>query len=221
MDRRKSLKLLATGAIATPLALGACTSDNETKKTEPTSFSLDRNPDELIMEEKLLAQEKFFTPDEMAAITILVDIIIPKDEISGSASEAGVPAFIEFIVKDMPQHQVPLRGGLRWLELYSIKTTGHSFVASNEQERLQIIDKIAFPAKASKEVQQGVRFFSLLRDLTATGFYTSSIGVKDLDYQGNQPNRWDGVPSEVLDQYGLAYSEKDLKDCIRHDDPTG
>ena len=62
---------------------------------------------------------------------------------------------------------------------------------------------------------------SMYFDLTATGFYTSAIGVKDLDYQGNQPNRWDGVPNEVLDQYGLSYSEKDLKDCVRHDDPTG
>jgi hypothetical protein len=58
----------------------------------------------------------------------------------------------------------------------------------------------------------------LLRDLTATGFYTSALGVKDLGYLGNQPNRWDGVPAEVLAQHELAYSDKDLKDCIRHDD---
>jgi hypothetical protein len=221
MDRRKSLKLLATGALATPLAIGACTTtDNAKKKSETTAFSLDRNPDELIMEQKLLEQENFFTPDELTTLTVLVDIIIPKDEISGSASEAGVPAFLEFIVRDMPQHQVPLRGGLRWLDLYSLKTSGRSFVSSSEKERLFIIDQIAFPEKASKEVQQGVCFFSLLRDLTATGFYTSAIGVKDLDYQGNQPNRWDGVPSEVLTQYGLAYTEKDLRDSIRYDDPS-
>lgn len=221
MDRRKSLKLLATGALATPLAIGACTTtDNQKKNSETTAFSLDRNPDELIMEQKLLEQENFFTPDEMTTLTVLVDIIIPKDEISGSASEAGVPAFLEFIVKDMPQHQVPLRGGLRWLDLYSLKTSGRSFVASSEKERLFIIDQIAFPEKASKEVQQGVRFFSLLRDLTATGFYTSALGVKDLDYQGNQPNRWDGVPPDVLKQYGLSYNEKDLRDSIRYDEPA-
>ena len=64
-----------------------------------------------------LRAEKFFTPHEMATITVLGDIIIPKDEISGSASDAKVPDFIEFIVKDMPDHQLPMRGGLRWLDL--------------------------------------------------------------------------------------------------------
>jgi hypothetical protein len=81
-----------------------------------------------------------------------------------------------------------------------------------------LIDQIAYPEKAAKEVRQGVQFFSLLRDLTATGFYTSALGVKDLGYLGNQPNRWDGVPADVLAQHELAYSDKDLKDCIRHDD---
>lgn len=218
MDRRKSLKLLASGALATPLALGACATDGDKKKKEVTSFSLDRNPDEILMEQQLLEQEKFFTPDEMATITVLVDIIIPKDEISGSASEAGVPAFLEFIVKDMPQHQIPLRGGLRWLELFSIKAYGHSFVHATKEQQLALIDQIAYPERSSKSVQQGVRFFSLLRDLTATGFYTSEQGIKDLDYKGNQPNRWDGVPEEILAQYNLRYSEKDLQDCIRHED---
>jgi gluconate 2-dehydrogenase gamma chain len=218
MDRRKSLKLLATGALATPLALGSCTPSSKEQQKETTSFSLDRNPDEVIMEQNLLDQKNFFTADEMATLTVLVDIIIPKDDVSGSASEAGVPAFLEFIVKDMPQHQVPLRGGLRWLELYSIRSYGHPFRSCTQEQQLALIDQIAYPKMSSKKVQQGVQFFSLLRDLTATGFYTSSIGIKDLDYQGNQPNRWDGVPQEVLTQHGLDYSQKDLEDCIRYDD---
>jgi hypothetical protein len=218
MDRRKSLKLLATGALATPLAIGACKTDNKKATATVDSFQLDRNPDELLMEQKLLEQDAFFTADEMATLTVLVDIIIPKDEVSGSASEAGVPAFLEFIVKDMPQHQVPLRGGLRWLELRSIKLYGHSFISCSQRYQIALIDQIAYPEKAAKEVRQGVQFFSLLRDLTATGFYTSALGVKDLGYLGNQPNRWDGVPADVLAQHELAYSDKDLKDCIRHDD---
>ena len=143
MDRRKSLKLLATGALATPLALGSCTPKNKEQQLEATSFSLDRNPDEVIMEQKLLEQKNFFTAEEMATLTVLVDIIIPKDNISGSASEAGVPAFLEFIVKDMPQHQVPLRGGLRWLELFSIRSYGHPFRACTQQQQLALIDQIA------------------------------------------------------------------------------
>ena len=218
MDRRKSLKLLATGALATPLAIGSCAPESKKPQKDAASFSLDRNPDEVLMEQKLLEQKNFFTEDEMATLTVLVDIIIPKDEVSGSASEAGVPSFLEFIVKDMPQHQVPLRGGLRWLELYSIRSYGHPFRSCTREQQLSLIDQIAYPQKSSRKVQQGVQFFSLLRDLTATGFYTSAIGVKDLDYQGNQPNRWDGVPQEVLSQYGLSYTEKDLRDCIRYED---
>jgi hypothetical protein len=79
---------------------------------------------------------------------------------------------------------------------------------------LQLVDDIAFPAKAKPEMKQGVSFFNLMRNLTATGFYTSAIGIKDIDYKGNKPNQWNGVPDDVLKQYGLSYSEKELKECI-------
>src|SRR5450432_3019540 len=150
MDRRKSLKLIATGAIAVPAVIAGCnTGDkkvNETKTEEPV-FTLDRNPDELKYEKELLAKEKFFTEHEMATITLLADIIIPKDEISGSASDAKVPAFIEFIVKDMPSHQTPMRGGVRWLELQSLKRFEKPFAAIAEKQRIEIVDDIAYPNK--------------------------------------------------------------------------
>ena len=123
MDRRNSLKLIITGAVAAPAVIAGCKTDD--KKTEnkinDPKFTIDRNPDELKMEKELLAQEIFFTAHEMATITVLADIIIPKDEISGSASDAKVPDFIEFIVKDMPTHQVPMKGGLRWLDVHCLK----------------------------------------------------------------------------------------------------
>jgi hypothetical protein len=76
------------------------------------------------------------------------------------------------------------------------------------------VDDIAYPKKARSEMAQGVAFFTLMRNLTATGFYTSEIGVKDIGYLGNVPNQWKGVPDEVLKQYGLAYTDKELKECI-------
>ena len=214
MDRRKSLKLIATGALATPLAIAACKDSKDDKKEVTAEFNLDRNPDELIYERKLLAQDKFFTAHEMATITVLVDIIIPKDEVSGSATEAGVPDFIEFIVKDMPSHQLPLRGGLKWLDMQMLKKYNKSFVDCSSKEQLEIVDQIAYPNKAEKDMQQGVKFFSLLRNLTASGFYTSAIGVKDIGYAGNQPTQWNGVPDDVLKQYKVSYTEKELKECI-------
>lgn len=220
MDRRKSLKLIVTGAIATPVAIAGCkTDDNKTSGTnaaEPV-FTLDRNPDELLYEKKLLAEEKFFTAHEMETITILADIIIPKDDISGSASDAKVPEFIEFIVHDMPSHQVPMKGGLRWLDLQCLKQYEKSFKECSAAQRIAMVDQIAYPKKAKPEMSQGVKFFSLMRDLTATGFYTSEIGVKDIGYAGNQPNQWNGVPEEVLAKYKLAYTEKELKECVSFD----
>ncbi len=220
MDRRKSLKLIATGTLAVPAVIAGCKTDD--KKTaaavEPT-FNLDRNPDELKYEKELLAKEKFFTDHEMATITLLADIIIPKDEISGSASEAKVPEFIEFIVKDMPSNQVPMRGGLRWLDMQCLKRYEKTFKDCSSQQQLELVDLIAYPEKAkkSKELTQGVAFFTLMRNLTATGFYTSAIGVKDIGYAGNQPTQWNGVPDDVLKQYNVAYTEKELKECVSFD----
>jgi gluconate 2-dehydrogenase gamma chain len=218
MDRRKSLKLIATGAIAVPTVIAACNTEEkkETQQNTEPVFNLDRNADELKHEKELLAKEKFFTADEMATITILADIIIPKDEVSGSASDAKVPDFIEFIVKDMPEHQIPLRGGLRWLDVESMKRFEKSFKDCSQQQQLEIVDDIAYPERKLKPgMSQGVKFFNLMRDLTATGFYTSEIGVKDIGYMGNKPNQWNGVPDDVLKQYGISYTEKEMKECVK------
>jgi hypothetical protein len=216
MDRRKSLKLIVTGAVAVPAAIAGCkTGDNKSvDQVHDLKFTIDRNPDELKREKELLAQEKFFTAHEMATITLLADIIIPKDEISGSASDAKVPEFIEFIVHDMPNHQVPMKGGLRWLDMQCFKMFDKSFTDCTSAQQLELIDQIAYPKKAKPEMSQGVKFFSLIRDLTATGFYTSEIGIKDIGYSGNIPTQWNGVPDNVLQQYKLAYTEKELNECV-------
>jgi hypothetical protein len=219
MDRRKSLKLIATGAFAAPAVIAGCKTDDKktsSEKNEPT-FDLDRNPDELKYEKEILAKEKFFTDHEMATITVLANIIIPKDETSGSASDAKVPEFIEFIVKDMPNHQIPMRGGLRWLDMQCLKRYEKSFKDCNHDQQIEMVDMIAYPDKAKPGMKQGASFFSLMRNLTATGFYTSEIGVKDIGYAGNKSTQWNGVPDDVLKQYNVAYTEKELKECVSFD----
>src|ERR1700704_326378 len=221
MDRRKSLKALAVGTLSAGVLLDACKTEDkkpvENKAAEPGSeFTLDRAVEEKERYKEIISKT-FFTPAEMATITILADIIIPRDEVSGSATDAKVPEFIEFIVKDMPQHQTPMRGGLRWLDVQCLKRFEKSFADCNEQQRIEMVDEIAWPAKAKPEMAQGVSFFNLMRNLTATGFYTSEIGVKDIGYIGNVPNQWNGVPADVLKQYNLAYTEKELKECVSFD----
>ena len=219
MKRRDSIKAILVGTVASSVLVDACkTADEKANASEASSSAtpastIDRTKVEAEIEAKLMA-ETFFTPHEMATISILADIIIPKDEVSGSASEAGVPDFIEFIVKDMPQHKTPMRGGLRWLDIESSKRFQKAFKDCSAQQQITIVDDIAYPEKAKPEMKQGVAFFNLMRNLTATGFYTSEIGVKDIGYMGNRPNQWNGVPDDVLKQYGLAYTEKELKECI-------
>lgn len=216
MDRRKSLKALLVGTVSTGLLLDACnTSDKKATADKPatTGNGFNRMKEEAA-HEKEITSTTFFTPHEMATITILADIIIPKDDVSGSASDAKVPDFIEFIVKDMPKHQVPMRGGLRWLDMQCLTRFKNSFAECNKQQQIEIVDAIAYPKKAKPEMKQGVAFFNLMRNLTASGFYTSQIGVKDVGYMGNAPNNWNGVPADVLKQYNLAYTDKELKECI-------
>jgi gluconate 2-dehydrogenase gamma chain len=220
MDRRKSIKALAVGTLSAGVLLDACKTDD--KKTDDKAvaakdgeFKLDRFEVEKERERELMAKP-FFTPHEMATITILADIIIPRDEVSGSASDAKVPDFIDFMVKDRPDNQIPMRGGLRWLDVQSLKQFNKSFVDCTDQERIAIVDQIAYPKKAKPEMAPGVAFFNLMRNMTASGFYTSQIGVKDIGYAGNAPNKWNGVPDEVLKQYKLAYSDRELKECAKY-----
>jgi gluconate 2-dehydrogenase gamma chain len=215
MKRRDSIKAIIVGTVASSVLVDACTTAEDKAKTaeQPASSGIDRMKEEAEHEKKLEA-ETFFTTHEMATITVLADIIIPKDDVSGSASEAGVPAFIEFIVKDMPQHQTPMRGGLKWLDLQCFERYEKAFKDCDSKQQLAMIDEIAYPEKAKPELKQGVTFFNLMRNLTATGFYTSEMGVKDVGYLGNRPNQWAGVPDDVLKQYGYTYTEKELKECI-------
>lgn len=219
MDRRKYLKTLAVGSVGAGVLLEACNTEKkpETAAAAPASeLKYDRNAAEIEREAKLKA-ETFFDAHEMKTITVLADIIIPKDATSGSASEAGVPDFIGFIVKDMPGYQTPLRGGLKWLDLQCMNRFNADFASCTPQQQIEMVDLIAYPEKAKPEHQQGVAFFSTMRDLTATGFFTSKMGIADLGYVGNQPNQWNGVPQDVLDQYGLKYDERTLEIAPKFD----
>lgn len=219
MDRRKSLKTIAISTVSAGIILEACNTETKketTKKDAAPAPPADRMPEEIVYNNALAAMH-FFTAEEMATIGVLADIIIPKDEISGNATDAGVPAFIDFIVNDMPEHQVPIRGGLRWLDIECLNRYNTAFKDCTPAQQIEIVDMIAYPKKAKPEMEQGVAFFNRMRNLTATGFFTSEMGVKDVGYLGNKPTQWNGVPDDVLKQYNVAYSEKELKECISFD----
>jgi hypothetical protein len=208
MNRRESLKFIGVGALSTGVFVDAC----KTKSADDKAATPAEGSEELVdgrekSERDRLKQlngETFFTPHEMATITVIADIIIPADDRSGSASDAKVPEFIEFIVKDIPTHQLPMRGGIRWLDSYCLNHYDKTFKDISEKQQIEVIEQIAYPEKAKPEMQQGVAFFNRMRDLTASGFWTTKMGIEDMGYMGNRPEIWKGVPADVLQQYGLG-----------------
>src|ERR1700743_3087684 len=204
MNRRDSLKALGIGTLSASALLAGCKPGTENKSPEESvAVETTGRQDFEITRDKALAKDVFFDAREMATITILADLIIPKDAHSGSASDAKVADFIEFIVKDEPQHQLPMRGGLRWLDVQCLNRYNNDFKDCTQQQQIEMLNQIAYPFKAKPEMHPGVTFFSKIRDLTAIGFFTSKMGIADLGYKGNSPGKWEGVPADVLKQYGL------------------
>jgi gluconate 2-dehydrogenase gamma chain len=146
----------------------------------------------------------FFTPAEWDIVRMLPETIIPADVRFGGALAAGVPEFMDFTMNDRPSNQQWMRDGLRWIDEESVRRFNVGFVFTNDAERARLLDAIAFPARASADVQQGVEFFNRFRDLTATGYFSSRVGVEYLGYIGNAFNpQWRGCPPEAQRHLGV------------------
>jgi gluconate 2-dehydrogenase subunit 3-like protein len=195
MSRRNALKLL--GAL-------------------PLTGALHWTPDALDRATRMLQQDdaeappvklKFFSAHEDATVRILVDMIIPRDERSGSATEARVPEFMDFMLAEASErNRVEMHGGLAWLDTECRSRFNTDFVKSTDAQRRQVLDDISWPDRERAELSHGVAFFNSFRDLTASGFFSSAMGWKDVRYIGNvfNPN-WNGCPPEALHQLGVSY----------------
>ena len=215
MDRRESLKSLLVGSLAGGLALKGCApaSDTETPPEATAEAGYGRTEEEKIRDQKLKA-ETFFSESELATLAVLCDIILPATADFGAATDAGVPEFIEFMAKDIPKHQLPLRGGLMWLDTQANGRFNLNFASCSEAQQMEIVEDIAYPEPQPSAMAPGIVFFSLVRNLTLTGYYTSKMGIEELGYLGNTPGVWDGVPDEVLQEHGLSYDPKWLERCV-------
>ena len=149
----------------------------------------------------------FFTAHEWETVRLLVDLIIPKDERSGGATDAGVPEFMDFLMTDgSDQQRTAMRGGLAWIDIECRKRFSKTFIECAAAERTAVLDTIAWPAKAPPDLTHGVAFFNRFRDLTASGLWSSKVGVADLQYQGNTVvMEWTGCPPEALAKLGVRY----------------
>jgi hypothetical protein len=154
---------------------------------------------------------KFFTQREWRTVRLLADYVIPRDEKSGSATDAKAPEFVDYMLADKETTEasrIAMRGGLAWLDLESRRRFQTTFVGASDAQRRQILDDIAWPKRAKPELSQGVAFFTRFRDAVASGFYSSAMGWKDLRYVGNTANPdWRGCPAPALAKLGVSYEE--------------
>lgn len=220
MKRRDSLKTLLIGTIggATLGTTAGCKPETATTTDTPETSEpglYGRLPEEIERDKKVMAAE-YLNEHELATIAVLCDIILPATDTAGSATDAEVPAFIEFIVKDIPTHQLPMRGGLMWLDIESNRRFNKAFKDCTPEEEVQIVEDIAYPDPDNNkpEMAPGIKFFNLMRNLTLTGYYTTKMGFDDLGYTGNYPNTWDGVPAEVLAKHEVDYDPEWLAKCV-------
>ena len=194
MDRRDAVQLIVTAPLA---AAFRWTPESVREASALAREALSRG---------VPYEPKNFTAHEWETVRLLVDIILPKDDRSGSATDAGVPEFMDFMLGDDPDLQTPVRGGLAWLDHECDDRHGKTFVASSDAERRAVLDDIAWPKRAKPEHAAGVAFFNRFRDFTASGFFSSRIGVQDLRYIGNSVViEWKGCPPEALAKLGVTY----------------
>jgi len=197
MDRRDVLRALASA----PLAAAAITwTDTDVEAASQAAAQARQTA----LQAKAPYKPKFFTTNEWATVAVLVDLIIPRDEKSGSATEAGVPEFMDFMMVDQPTRQTAMHGGLAWLDHECQVRFDKRFSVCTDVERRAVLDDISWPRRAKPEMAYGVSFFNSFRDLTASGFFTSKIGMADLQFKGNTVvMNWKGCPPEVLKKLGL------------------
>ncbi|SHH03334.1 gluconate 2-dehydrogenase subunit 3 family protein [Flagellimonas flava] len=218
MDRRKSLKSILLGGVAGGLAVHGCSPKSEAIAEESTvlkSYTYGRTPKEVQRDQELM-EEVFFNDHEMETIAVLCNLILPSDDGLKGALDAEVPDFIEFMSKDIPELQIPLRGGLMWLDHKCNTEFNLEFKVASEAQQKNILDTIAYPDPSVPQDQHPleIQFFTLMRNLTLSGYYSTKIGIEELGYKGNMPNVWDGVPEDVLAQHGVAYDEEWLAKCV-------
>ena len=206
MQRREVLKLLASA----PLAAGFAWTEAEAAHAHDLAQAA-----QAAAAAGTPFQPKFFTAHEWRTVRLLADLIIPKDERSGSATDAGVPEFMDFMMLDQSVRQAGMRGGLAWLDVECQKRFDKTFVDCGASQQAAVLDDIAWPLRAVVKpgepphpLRHGIVFFSSFRDLTAAGFWTTRMGIDDLQYMGNRAvARWTGCPEEALTKLGVRYSD--------------
>ena len=204
VNRRDALKVFGVAPLAGMLDWSAPTVDRATRFVAALGEGETAAP----------YAPKFFKPHEWRTVRVLADMIIPKDERSGSATDAKAPEFMDFMLVDADASseasRVSMRGGLAWLDEEMRSRFGTDFLASTDANRRAVLDDIAYPARVKPELRRGSAWFSRFRSSVGSAFFSSQMGWQDLRYMGNvfNPN-WNGCPRAATDKLGVSYEEFD------------
>ena len=208
MDRRTSIKwMLSAAAAMQSLRLQA--GDAAARDVAANQGGYGTDPD--LVKEWKSGDPWPLTLSANTRLTVaaLCDLIIPADEHSPAASAVGVVDFIdEWISAPYPQQRADreiLLPGLAWMDAQAQFRFGKAFAALSDAQKGALADEICSPANAPSQFASAANFFARFRDLTAGGFYTTPIGMRDIGYTGNVSlEKFDGPPPEVLKKAGLA-----------------
>lgn len=159
------------------------------------------------------AQWRFFSEAELATVRLLADMVIPRDEKSGGATDAGSIEYMDFVLAESGDAtKQAWHDGLRWFDEECRRRFQKPLVQCDDAQRAQVLDDIAWPARAREELRLAAQFFNRVRDLTASAFFSSRMGVEDLGYIGNVfIPVWRGAPDEAVRELGVSYSEWDRR----------
>jgi gluconate 2-dehydrogenase gamma chain len=210
ISRRDAIKWLAATPALGAIDWSAAQADRAARQLRALAALGDRSPS---------YAPRFFTPHEWRAVRVLADDVIPRDERSGSATDARVPEFMDVILADADTTdatRTAMRGGLAWLDLACDDRFGTPFADCGESQRRELLDAIAWPKRARPELAQGAAFFSQFRDFSASGFFSSAVGWQDLRYLGNAAvAEWQGCPDAALRKLGVTYAIMDARPSKR------
>ena len=223
VSRRLALKVIGSVPIAgammgdSAFAQGTAAGAQQPKQTHEAPFPPEHGQG---TPPRSAPKRAFFTAAEWRTVSVLADDIIPRDGRSGSATEAGVPAFIDYhlsVPEASEDTRVAVRGGLAWLNTESRKRFRRSYATLSPAQRHQILDDIAWPKRAKREFSHGTAFFTRMRDLVGMGFFSSAMGWRDLQYQGNvfNPN-WQGCPEAAMKKLGVSQSLMDTRVKVQY-----
>jgi gluconate 2-dehydrogenase gamma chain len=209
VTRRRALQLL--GAVPMAAALGQQQQQTPPQQQKPLTPAVTSQVPTLPATPARAgaASAKFFNTHEWRTASMLADYIIPREEHSGSATDAKVVEYMDFLLSEKDAGlatQTAMHGGLAWIDTECRNRFQKSFLEAKDAQRREVLDDIAYPDKATPEMRYGASFFSRFRDMTASGYYSSSIGWQDLKYVGNVFNPgYNGCPPAALEKLGVSY----------------